>query len=165
MKLVNNAAAPTSVVGIATPGTAGNCPQFATGGTTLTDSGAPCGGSLTSPTPTYVYDAGAGTAPAAAVFAPGSNDFNGFLTFSTGTCSGGVCPVSSGIITIKFSTTYATALKCGVQASNQTTLSLANNVQPYIPANAGTTALTVVSSQTTGLPQSTIYQVHYWCGF
>lgn len=164
--MYNNNQGPFNVMGIGTPGASGNCPKFSsTDGTVLVDSGAPCGGGSAAPgTPTLLMDSGAGTAPTAVSLSAGSTDYSGYVNFTSGTCTGGVCPAPSvGIFTLTYSRTYTPQLKCFVQPSNLAAMALANTVRPFIPFGQLTTAHFVAVSNATGIAQSTAYAFYYHC--
>ena len=159
----NGGTGSVNVVGISTAGTPGNCPKLDTNGKNIVDSGAPCGSGTPPGTPTYVMDAGAGTGPTGTSLSSGSTDYSGFINFTTGTCTGGVCPSAVGVVSLLFSRTYSPQLKCSAQPSNANAVGLANNVQPYIPFANLSGVHFVLQSNTTGLPQSTALAYYYHC--
>jgi hypothetical protein len=146
---------------VLTPAAAGDCAIFDTDGIRLKDSGvAGCssGGGGTPGTPSHTGDAGAGTGGSLVItFATGANDNRGYVNLTTGNAPA----ANSGIITITFGGTHATAPGCGVAPSSTLAQNLSGGV--FVPASSVTTTAFVITG-TAALPANTTgYQWFYWC--
>lgn len=116
------------------------------------------GGSMTG-TPTLVSDSGAGSAPTASIIS-GANDGTGQISLKVGSSP----TASAGIITIKFGGTYGTIPKCVLGAGNAAAAALSGATAPYISQGGGTTALFVLTANTTALTAGTTYVWGWSCG-
>jgi hypothetical protein len=110
-------------------------------------------------TPTFVPDAGAGTS-ASISFVSGATDGAGWINVTTGSSPA----TSSGIVTIVFGGTFATAPKCFAEGSNTVTASLSGAGAIFVPQSTSTTAHFVINGGSTALAASTAYQWLYRCG-
>lgn len=140
-----------------TPATAGDCWVVGSSGFDLQDAGSvDCSGAA-SHTPTLIADAGAGTGPTVTLQA-GSSDLSGWVNVTTGTTPA----ASSGVVTIQYGGTYASARKCEVQPSNAAAANFGGTI--YVPQTTTTAPQVVINVGATPLAGSTGYQWFYRCG-
>jgi len=156
-----NSSGAVFVVGLTAHGTAGNCPEFATNGYDITDTGSPCGTSGGGGgTPTHVADAGAGTGPTIS-FLGTSTDFHGWVSVLTGTSP----TASAGVVTIDYSVTQAAIPKCSVHPANVAAALLVGAASLFVPEASATASLFVMQVGSTALAATTTYIWEWDCGY
>lgn len=144
-------------VGIATPGTPGDCLQLAANGIDLVDSGTPC--NFMNGVPTYTADSGLGSSPTVSLDA-GAMDGSGWLTVTPGTAP----TASAGVVTIVYSGPYSFTPKCGVEPANASAAALYGAQQVYVSQSQSTSAQFVLMGGSTVLTTGTTYVWRWSCG-
>lgn len=158
-KMNNNNSGATTIPGVGTAGTSGHCVQFASNGIDLVDSGAGCASSG-SFTPTHTGDAGAGTGGSLVIsFAGTATDDSGYVNLTTGNSPS----ANSGVVTITFGGTYASARHCGVLPSSALAMALGGNGF-FVPQSTTTATKVDITIGAVALPANTTgYQFYYFC--